>query len=125
MEVNSSTLLIKVAPIPLEADVDGVVRVGGTRVTLDTIVAAFREGATAEEIVYQYLSLNLADVYSVMGYYLQRRSDVEEYLRRRQQQSDQVREQNEARFDPRGMRDRLLARRAGQKAVKDAAVACR
>jgi uncharacterized protein (DUF433 family) len=120
MEVNNSTLLIKVAPIPLEADADGVVRVGGTRVTLDTIVAAFREGATAEEIVYQYPSLNLADVYSVIGYYLQRRSDVEEYLRRRQQQSDQVREQNEARFDPRGMRDRLLARRAGQKAVKDA-----
>jgi uncharacterized protein (DUF433 family) len=120
MEVNSSTLLIEVAPIPLEADADGVVRVGGTRVTLDTIVAAFREGATAEEIVYQYPSLNLADVYSVIGYYLQRRSDVEEYLRRRQQQSDQVREQNEARFDPRGMRDRLLARRAGQKAVKDA-----
>ena len=120
MEVNSSTLLIEVAPIPLEADADGVVRVGGTRVTLDTVVAAFREGATAEEIVYQYPSLNLADVYSVIGYYLQRRSDVEEYLRRRQQQSDQVREQNEARFDPRGMRDRLLARRAGQKAVKDA-----
>lgn len=125
MEVNSSTLLIEVAPIPLEADADGVVRVGGTRVTLDTIVAAFREGATAEEIVYQYPSLNLADVYSVIGYYLQRRSDIEEYLRRRQQQSDQVREQNEARFDPRGMRDRLLARRAGQKAVKDAAVGCR
>lgn len=121
MEVNSSTLLIKVAPIPLEADADGVVRVGGTRVTLDTIVAAFREGATAEEIVYQYPSLDLADVYSVIGYYLQRRSDVEEYLRRRQQQSDQVREQNEARFDPRGMRDRLLARRTGQKAVRDAA----
>jgi uncharacterized protein (DUF433 family) len=121
MEVNSSTLLIEVAPIPLETDADGVVRVGGTRVTLDTIVAAFREGATAEEIVFQYPSLNLADVYSVIGYYLQRRSDIEEYLRRRQQQSDQVREQNEARFDPRGMRDRLLARRTGQKAVRNAA----
>ena len=88
-------------------EVDGVVRVGETRVTLDTIVAAFREGATAEEIVYQYPSLDLADVYFVIGYYLQRRSDVEAYLRRRQQQSDQVREQNEARFDPRGIRDRL------------------
>ena len=110
MEVNNPTLLIEVAPVPLEADADGVVRVGGTRVTLDTIVAAFREGATAEEVVYQYPSLDLADVYSVIGYYLQRRSEVEAYLRRRQQQSDLVREQNEARFDPRGIRDRLTLR---------------
>ena len=121
MEVNDTALLIETEPVPLEVDADGVVRVGGTRVTLDTIVAAFREGATAEEIVYQYPSLNLADVYSAIGYYLQRRPDVEAYLRRRQQQRDEVREQNEARFDPRGIRDRLLARRAGQKAVSDAA----
>jgi uncharacterized protein (DUF433 family) len=121
MEVNDTALLIETEPVPLEVDADGVVRVGGTRVTLDTIVAAFREGATAEEIVYQYPSLNLADVYSAIGYYLQRRPDVEAYLRRRQQQRDEVREQNEARFDPQGIRDRLLARRAGQKAVSDAA----
>jgi uncharacterized protein (DUF433 family) len=121
MEVNSTTLLIETVPIPLEADADGVVRVGGTRVTLDTIVAAFKDGATAEEIVHQYPSLDLADVYSVVGYYLQRRSDVEAYLRRRQQERDKVREQNEARFDPCGIRDRLLARRAGQEAVSDAA----
>jgi uncharacterized protein (DUF433 family) len=121
MEVNSTTLLIETEPIPLEADADGVVRVGGTRVTLDTVVAAFKDGATAEEIVYQYPSLNLADVYSVVGYYLQRRSDVEAYLRQRQQEMGKVREQNEARFDPCGIRDRLLARRAEQKAVSDAA----
>jgi uncharacterized protein (DUF433 family) len=41
--------------------VDGVVRVGGTHMTLDTVVAVFEEGATAEEIVKQYPSLRLAD----------------------------------------------------------------
>jgi hypothetical protein len=30
-------------------DADGAIRVRGTRVTLDSIVAAFRAGATAEE----------------------------------------------------------------------------
>ena len=124
MEVNGTTFLIETEPIPLETDADGVVRVGGTRVTLDTVVAAFREGATAEEIVYQYPSLNLADVYSVIGYYLQRRADVEAYLRRRQQQRDEVRERNEARFDPRGIRDRLLARRVEQETTGDAAAGC-
>ena len=112
MELGSIGLLIETRPVPLETDADGVVRVGGTRVTLDTIVAAFGEGATAEEIVYQYPSLDLADVYSVIGYYLEQRSAVEAYLRQRQRQGEQVREQNEARFDPRGIRDRLLARRA-------------
>jgi len=112
METEVMTLSIKVSPVPLEMDVDGVVRVGGARVTLDTVIAAFNEGATAEEIVYQYPSLDLADVYAVLGYYLQRRSDVETYLRQRQQQREEIREQNEAHFDPRGIRDRLLARRA-------------
>ena len=105
------TLVVKAQPVPLKTDVDGVVRVGGTRVTLDTVVAAFNEGAAAEEIVYQYPSLDLADVYAVIGYYLQQRPDVEAYLRQRQRQADEIRALNEARFDPRGVRDRLLARR--------------
>jgi uncharacterized protein (DUF433 family) len=89
--------------------------VGKTRVTLDTVVAAFAEGATAEEIAQQYPSLNLADIYSVIGYYLRRRSEVEEYLRQRRQQADQVQKENESRFDPHGVRDRLLARRSDKR----------
>ncbi|NOZ28473.1 MAG: DUF433 domain-containing protein [Chloroflexi bacterium] len=114
MEVSRVVLAITTEPIPLEVDADGVVRVGKTRVTLDTVVAAFLEGATAEEIVQQYPSLDLADIYAVIGYYLRRRSDVEAYLRQRQRQADAVRKQNEARFDPSGVRERLLARRAGK-----------
>ncbi len=111
------SLSIETELIPLETDVDGVVRVGGTRVTLDTMVAAFEEGATAEEIVCQYSSLNLADVYSVISYYLRHRSKVEAYLCQRQQRADEVRQKNENRFDPQGVRNRLLARRTRQKAV--------
>ena len=111
-KVLDPAVLVEAQPIPLKTDADGVVRVGGTRVTLDTVVAAFGEGATAEEIVYQYPSLDLADVYVVIGYYLQQRSEIEAYLRRRQRQRDQMRQQNEAQFDPGGMRGRLLARRA-------------
>lgn len=96
--------------LPLAADADGVVRVGKTRVTLDTVVAAFSEGATAEEIVQQYPTLTLADVYHVLAYYLRRPSEVEAYLQQRQAHAEAVRKQNEARFDPQGVRDRLLAR---------------
>jgi len=111
VKTQNTILVITTASIPLETNSDGVVRAAGTRVTLDTIIAAFEDGATAEEIVYQYPSLNLADVYSVLGYYLRHRPEVAAYLRQRQRQADEVRQQNEARFDPRGIRDRLLARR--------------
>jgi len=100
--------------VPLRSDADGVLRVGQTRVTLDTVVAAFQEGATAEQIVEQYPSLDLADVYSVIGYYLQRRTDVDAYLRDRARQAEEVRREDESRSDPTGIRERLLARRAGK-----------
>ena len=104
-------LAIEPAPVPLQTDADGVVRVGRTRVTLDTVVAAFEEGATAEEIVQQYPSLDLADVYSVIGFYLRHRFEVDAYLHQRQQQADAARAYSESRHDPSGVRERLLARK--------------
>jgi uncharacterized protein (DUF433 family) len=97
--------------IPLAVDAHGVMRVGNTRVTLDTVIAAFADGATAEEIVQQYPSLHLADVYSVIGYYLRYAAEIDVYLQQRREQREAIRQQNEARFDPHGVRDRLLARR--------------
>ena len=102
---------IQADPIPLVEDADGVVRIGTTRVTLDTVVSVFEDGATAEEIAHQYPALELADVYEVIGYYLHKRADVEAYLRERALQADRVRRENESRFDPQGIRDRLMARR--------------
>jgi uncharacterized protein (DUF433 family) len=92
-------------------NVDDVLRVGDTRVTLDTVVSAFEEGATAEEIAQRYSSLKLADVYAVIGYFLQNQSELEHYLHGRQWQANQVRRDNEAKFNPEGVRERLLARR--------------
>lgn len=97
--------------VPIELDADGVIRVGGTRVTLDTLVAAFDAGATAEEIAQQYDSVTLADVYSVIGYYLRHQPEVRAYLGERQNQAALARQEDERRFDPRGVRERLLARR--------------
>src|ERR1700686_2833870 len=96
---------------PLQPDADGVVRIAGTRVTLDTLVAAFREGATAETIAEQYPSLRLADVYMALGYYLRHQQEVDVYLQRRGQEAAHVRQENETKFQPMGVRDRLLARR--------------
>jgi uncharacterized protein (DUF433 family) len=96
--------------LPLKLDKDGVIRVSKTRVTLDTIVTAFLEGLTAEEIAVQYPVVPLADVYSVIGYYLHQKKKVETYLKRRKKISEQIRSQNEARFAQSNIRERLLAR---------------
>lgn len=99
-------------PVPLARDAHGVLRVGLSRVTLDVVVAAFHEGATAEEIAHQYPTLDLADVYGVISYYLRHQGEVKAYLSRRRDEAATVRRQNEARVDPSGIRDRLLARRS-------------
>jgi uncharacterized protein (DUF433 family) len=104
-------LAVTAEPIPLATDADGVVRVGSTRVTLDTVVAAFLDGMTPEGIVQQYPSLPLGQVYSVLGYVLNHPAEVEAYLHDRQQRAEEVRRENEVRFNPVGVRDRLLARR--------------
>ena len=83
----------------------------GTRVTLETVLAAFTEGATAEEIAQQYPSASLADVYQVIGYYLRHSTELESYFAQRQQQICETRRANESRWPPDGIRDRLLARR--------------
>jgi uncharacterized protein (DUF433 family) len=106
-----SLVIEQTQPVPLAADVGGVVRVRGTRVTLDTVAHAFERGATAEEIVQQYPSLGLADVYAVLGYLLRHQDTVAAYLDHRAAQCRTVRQENERRFDPQGVRARLLARR--------------
>ena len=84
-------------PAPLQTNADGVVRVGKTRVTLDTVIAVFKQGSTAEEIVYRYPSLRLADVYAAIAFYLNHQQEVETYLQQRQQQAQEIRKMNEAR----------------------------
>jgi uncharacterized protein (DUF433 family) len=111
-EITAMGLMITHEPVPLQTTEEGVIRVAGTRVTLDTVVAAFEQGATAEEIVQQYPSLHLADAYAVISYYLRHRPEVETYLAERDQISRRVRLGNEGQFDPAGLRARLLARRS-------------
>lgn len=62
------TLLLEPQIVPLKTDVDGVMRVGSSRVPLETVIHAFGQGHTAEEIVSRYPALRLADVYAVIAY---------------------------------------------------------
>jgi len=67
-------------PAPIQQDEDGVLRVGGTRVRLESILGAFKIGSAAEEILLKYPSLTLTDIYAVITYYLWHKEAVEAYL---------------------------------------------
>lgn len=98
-------------PVPLIlTEADQVVRVAGTRVTLDTIVRAFQRGATPEEIAQDYSAVSLPDIYAVIAYYLRHRSEVDEYLQRREREHGQLEREIKARPEYQEFRDRLLAR---------------
>lgn len=98
--------------VPLRTDNDGVIRVGPTRVTIDSVVHAFQDGATAEEIVYRYPTLELANVYEAIAYYLRHREEVDAYLAQRGREAEEVRREAEAFFGPSPLRERLLNRRS-------------
>ncbi|MGV0029099.1 DUF433 domain-containing protein [Phormidesmis priestleyi] len=106
------SLTIAAEPVPLFINADGIALVSKTRIPLSTVVEGFKQGATPEEIVEQFSSLDLADVYAVISYYLRHQDEVEAYLQEQQKFAQQVREENERRFPSQGLRDRLLARRA-------------
>lgn len=109
-KITAMSLTFAVEQIPLAADTDGVIRVAGTRLPLDNIIIAFNQGATAEEIVQRFPIVDLADVYAVISYYLHHRAEVDAYLEARQAKATEIRKQNEAQFDSRGIRERLIAR---------------
>jgi uncharacterized protein (DUF433 family) len=99
-------------PVALRLDENGDYRVGNTRVLLDLVIHAFEDGATPEEIVQSYDILQLADVYSVIAYYLRHRAEVQEYLKHRDEEAEKVRAKIEAQQgDMAEFRKRLLARK--------------
>lgn len=88
-------------------------RIAGTRVSLDSVVYCFLDGATPEEICQDFPALSLAQVYAVIAYYLNNREHVDTYLGREREAIEQVRRDLTARHSDfiRDLRQRLLASR--------------
>src|SRR5687768_8239303 len=109
--MNLVDTLVAQPPPPIRVADDGVARVGGTRVTLDSVLIAFNNGSAAEEILLKYPSLDLRDIYSVISYYLRNKGEADAYLAQRRSLTADVRRELDAKFPREGVRERLLARR--------------
>ena len=77
--------------VPLRTDETGMVRVGGTRVTLDTLVSLYEQGLTAEEIQIELPVLTLPDIYAALAYYLSHREELRTYLGAQRAEADRLR----------------------------------
>ncbi|SRR5712692_8926755 len=106
-------LAIHTDSVPLRVDEYGVIRVGDSQVLLDVVVREFENGASPEEIARAYSTLQLADVYAAIAYYLRHKADIEGYLRTRKTEAEKLQQEIEATQPERAsLRAKLLARRA-------------
>jgi len=85
-------------------------------VTLDSVVREFTSGATVEQIQDDFPTLSLREIYGAISYYLGNEDQVEEYLRRRDQEAAQLRSETEDRPRIDALRRRIRERNAGLKA---------
>lgn len=75
-------------------DEHGVKRVGQTRVMLESVIAPFNQGHSAETIVQQYPSLTLEEVYGTITYYLANKAEVDQYLQHQDEVWKQARDKS-------------------------------
>ena len=110
-------LTVSAQPVPLRTDDGGVMRVGNTRVSLDSVVAAYQQGATAEQTCEDYPTLDLADVHIVISYCLRHTEEVNEYLAARRQEATELRTKIEA--DPKTPERLITVRGSGYRLVTE------
>ncbi len=86
----------KTLNVPFTMTEYGTIRIADSRVSLDSVVHQFKLGSTAEEIAHSFPSLKLADIYSVIAYYLNQRDEAEGYLQRQEAEAEALRKQLES-----------------------------
>lgn len=104
------TLALELPIVPITVTAQGVALVRGTRVPIDTVITAFHQGDTPEEIAQNFTTVRVADAYAVIAYYLQHQAVVDAYLAEQRQQRAVLRASIDRQLDPHGLRARLLAR---------------
>ena len=67
-------------PSPYLEEYDGALRIAGTRVGLDSVVAHYEEGRTPEQIAHSFPAITLSKVYGAIAYYLENKKLIDDYF---------------------------------------------
>lgn len=111
-ERRMASPLVLTAEVPPLGEKEGILYVGGTRVTLSSVLHAYNDGSTADDIKRQFPTLALADIHAVISYYLRHREEVDAYLEQRRIEAEELRRRIEERWPQDDLRERIRARRA-------------
>jgi uncharacterized protein (DUF433 family) len=90
------TITLHADPVPLHVDDTGTIRVGQSRVTLDVLLHYWRLRMKPEEIARGLDTLTLADIHGALAYYLRHQTEIDDYLRRREDEAEKLRQEIEA-----------------------------
>ena len=81
-------------PVEYVRLIEGQYLVGGTRVSLDSLVYLFREGMSAESMVDSYPALTLEHVHGALAFYLGNQKEIDAYLTEGQHIAESQRQQS-------------------------------
>lgn len=76
--------------LPFQQIPDGTIRIGDTRVSLETIIDSYLLGQRPEEIQSGFPFIDLADIYAIIAYYLKNREAVDRYLAEQEADSQRI-----------------------------------
>ena len=102
-------------PVPFVIDEHGVARVGGTRLTLATVLESYLSGSAPDEIIAEFPYVAPSEIFAVVAYYLRHKPEADAYLATHRRLSDEVERKIERDFPP----DRIRARVAQARASRD------
>jgi uncharacterized protein (DUF433 family) len=111
--------ILETERVPLHMDQTGSIRVGDTRVLLELVVIEYNTGMAPEQIVESYPTLDLADVYDVIAYYLRHRAEIDGYIEERQIAAEELKEEILAGQDLTWIRDRMQAHHSQVDSMND------
>ncbi len=120
MSLMSAPVKFQVTSPPFRWDEVGGIRIGSSRVTLDSLLATYHNGSTPEEIAIQYSVLRLEDIYTSIAYYLNHRQEIDGYLEQRNQKAQQLRQQLTQKHNLVDLRQRLLTRQTQKESRQNA-----
>jgi len=95
---------------PIRITADGVAEVGATRVSLDLVLDYYDLGVPPDEIARQHDTLELANVYGAIAYYLRHKDEVDAYRDEQRRLASKTHAEMERLFPSTGLRERLLER---------------
>ena len=70
-------------------------RIAGTRISLDSVIYAWRQGESADGIVDCYPSLTQEQVHGALAFYLANQAEIDEYLRQGEEDFERMRQKSQ------------------------------